>query len=262
MSLVYSAIVPHPPIIIPNIGKENANKLENTIKSYEKIRKELIKNDVDTIFIISPHGSVQSKSFTLNLSPEFYCDFKNFGDLETKETWIGNIGLAHRIKEHLETRAPLQMTTEHELDHGSAIPLMLLTKGLNKIKIIPLYYSGLSNEAHFQFGQLLNRELNYNKDRIAVIASGDLSHRITKDAPAGYSPKGKKFDKKLIELLSKNKTDEILKMDHELISDAGECGLKSILILLGILDSIKHVPKLLSYEYPFGVGYLTMSFEM
>ena len=262
MSIVYSAIVPHPPIIIPNIGKENVKKLDATVKSFERIQKELIKNEVDTIFIISPHGSVQSESFTLNLSPEFYCDFKNFGDLETRQTWAGNIGLAHRIREQLETKAPLQMTTEHELDHGSAIPLLLLTKELKNIKVIPLYYSGLSDEAHFQFGQLLNRELIYNKDRIAVIASGDLSHRITKDAPAGYSPKGKKFDKKLIELLSKNKTEEILKMDPELISEAGECGLKSILILLGIINNIKHVPKLLSYEYPFGVGYLTMSFDM
>ena len=262
MSLIFSAIVPHPPIIIPNIGKGNLKKLENTIKSFEKIRKELIDNAIDTIFIISPHGIVQSESFTLNLSPEFFCDFKNFGDLETKKTWAGNIGLAHRIREQLETKAPLQMTTEHELDHGSAIPLLLLTKDLNNIKIIPLSYSGLNNEAHYKFGQLLKRELIFNKDRVAVIASGDLSHRITKDAPAGYSPKGKKFDKKLIDLLEKGKTDEILKMDHDLINEAGECGLKSILILLGIIDDIKHTPKLLSYEHPFGVGYLTMVFEM
>lgn len=262
MSLIFSAIVPHPPIIIPNVGKENLNKLEKTIKSFEKIRKELIKNNIDTVFIISPHGSVQSKSFTINLSPEFFCDFKNFGDLETRNTWTGNIGLAHRIREQLETKAPLQMTTEHELDHGTAIPLLLLTKELKNIKIIPLFYSGLNNDAHFKFGQLLSRELIFNKDRVAVIASGDLSHRITKDAPAGYSPKGKKFDKKLIELLEKEKTEEIIKMDHNLINEAGECGLKSIIILLGILDGIKHTPKMLSYEHPFGVGYLTMIFEM
>jgi hypothetical protein len=36
----------------------------------------------------------------------------------------------------------------------------------------------------------------------------------------------------------------------------------SILILLGILDEVKHEPQLLSYEYPFGVGYLTMEFKL
>lgn len=262
MSLVYSAIVPHPPILIPSIGKENLNKLEETSRAFERIRKELIKNEVDTIFIISPHGMVQPKAFTINLSPEFHCDFRNFGDLETSRTWPGAISLAHRIREQLETKAPLQMTTEHELDHGSAVPLFLLTENLKNIKIIPLYYSGLNYDAHFKFGQLLKRELLFHKDKIAVIASGDLSHRITKDAPAGYSAKGKKFDKKFIDLLKQNKADEILKMDHELIHEAGECGLKSILILLGILDGIKHTPKMHSYEHPFGVGYLTMSFDL
>lgn len=262
MSLVYSAIVPHPPILIPNIGKENINKLESTVRSFEKIKSDLKKKEIDTIFIISPHGSVQPEAFTINLSPEFYCDFKNFGDLETKRTWAGDIGLAHRIREQLETKAPLQMTTTHELDHGSAVPLFLLTSELKNVKIIPLYYSGLNYDAHFKFGQLLQRELLFHKEKIAVIASGDLSHRITKDSPAGYNAKGKKFDKKFIDLLRQNKTEEILKMDHELIHEAGECGLRSILILLGILDGIKHVPKLHSYEYPFGVGYLTMSFDL
>ncbi len=262
MSLVYAAIVPHPPIIIPSIGKENADKLGDTARAMEKIRKELIKNEVDTILIISPHGSIQSQAFTINLSPEFHCNFQNFGDLETNQVWTGNVSLAHRIREQMETKAPLQMNTEHELDHGSAIPLLLLTKDLKNIKIIPLYYSGLNYDSHFKFGQLLKRELLYHKDKIAVIASGDLSHRITKDAPAGYSPSGKKFDKKLIDLLRQNKTAEILKMDHGLINEAGECGLKSILLLLGILDGIKHTPKLHTYEYPFGVGYLTMSFDL
>ena len=74
--------------------------------------------------------------------------------------------------------------------------------------------------------------------------------------------KGKKFDKKLIEYLTKAKTAEILKMDREFIAEAGECGLKSIMILLGILNNINFLPQLLSYETPFGVGYLVMNFKL
>ena len=109
---------------------------------------------------------------------------------------------------------------------------------------------------------MIKSKLLSSSARIAVIASGDLSHKLSKNAPAGYSPKGKKFDKKLIDCLLKKQTHEIIKFKPELIADAGECGLKSIIILLGVLEGMKYEPQLLSYESPFGVGYLTMNFKL
>jgi len=89
-----------------------------------------------------------------------------------------------------------------------------------------------------------------------VIASGDLSHRLSPSAPAGYSPKGEIFDNLLKELLSSKDTSGILNLDKELVEEAGECGLRSIMILLGILEKQNYKFKLLSYEAPFGVGYM------
>ena len=46
-------------------------------------------------------------------------------------------------------------------------------------------------------------------------------------------------------------------MNPDLIREAGECGYLSIIILLGLLSEIKGSKfKSLSYEGPFGVGYL------
>ncbi len=262
MSIVFSAIVPHSPILIPSIGKENLELLKSTELAFKKLEEDLRSSDVESIVIISPHGAVQSNSFSMNLSPEFTADFEEFGDLTTKMKLAGDIGLAHKIRERMETRAPLQMISDPNLDYGSGVPLYLLAKNMPNIKIIPLYYSGLDLEAHFKFGQLLKREFMVNQERIAVIASGDLSHKLTKDAPAGYSPRAKKFDKKLIENLVNQKTGDILKMKGDFIAEISECGLKSILILLGILDGMKYHPEMLSYEAPFGVGYLTMNFKL
>jgi len=262
MSIVFSAIVPHSPFLVPPIGKENLELLKATELAFQKLEENLRLNDVETIVIISPHGVVQSNSFSMNLSPEFTVNFEEFGDLTTKMRLSGDIGLAHRIRERMETRAPLQMISNQNLDYGSGVPLYLLAKNMPNIKIIPLYYSGLDLEAHFKFGQLLKREFMVNQERIAVIASGDLSHKLTKNAPAGYSSKAKKFDKKLIENLIKQKTDDILKMKNDFIAEISECGLKSILILLGVLDGVKYRPEILSYEAPFGVGYLVMNFEL
>jgi len=261
MPIIFSAIVPHPPILIPAIGKENLNQIKKTESSYQKLEQDLYASEPDSIIIISPHGLIQADAFTMNLSPEFKINFESFGDFTTKLKFVGDIGLTYKIKENLETKAPLQLITEEILDHGSGVPLYLLAKNLKTVKIIPLYYSGLDLKAHFQFGQLLKREFLVNKQRIAVIASGDLSHRLTKGAPAGYSPKAAKFDKKLIEYLKNEKTQDILNLNEALIIEAGECGLKSIAILLGILEGMKYSPEMLSYEAPFGVGYLTMNFK-
>jgi len=262
MSLVFSAFVPHPPIIIPQIGKENLKKIDSTVKAYGKLASELEKSKAETILIISPHGEVQNGSFTMNLAPNFTCNFEDFGDFSTKKSWPGDIVLAYKIREKLETTAPLQLVSTPVIDHGTSIPLFMLTQNIPKIKIIPLYYSGLDLDAHFKFGQLLKRELLIQNKKIAVIASGDLSHRITENAPAGYSPKGKKFDKKIVKYLSEKKTSELLDIDKNLILEAGECGLRSILIQQGIMDNIKHSPQVLSYEYPFGIGYLTINFRL
>jgi AmmeMemoRadiSam system protein B len=262
MSIVFSAIVPHSPFLIPTVGKENLLRLKATESSFRKLEEDLYASKAETIIIISPHGSTQSNSFTMNVSPEFVTHFDDFGDLTTKINFTGDIGLAHKIRERMETKAPLQLISEPKLDYGSGVPLYLLTPHLPKIKIIPIYYSGLDLEAHLKFGQLLKRELMVNKNRVAIIASGDLSHRLTRDAPAGYSPKAKKFDQKIIDYLLNKKTDDIIKLKHNLLAEVCECGLKSIIILLGTLSGINYQPQTLSYEAPFGVGYLVMRFEL
>ncbi|MFA6170913.1 MAG: AmmeMemoRadiSam system protein B [Patescibacteria group bacterium] len=261
MSLVFSSIVPHPPLIIPSVGKENAALLKKTSESYKKLEEDLYASQPETLIIISPHGCIQENSFSLNQSPEFTANMEGFGDFSTKLTVSGNIMLAHKIRERLETKAPLQMISEEKLDYGASVPLLQLVPHLPKIKIIPIYYSGQNLEANYLFGRLLKKEILRTKERVAVVASGDLSHRLSKNSPAGYSPKGKKFDKELIELLLTGKTQEIIKMDEKFIHEACECGLKSIAILLGILDGMKCRPIELSYESPFGIGYLAMQFK-
>lgn len=262
MSIVFSAITPHPPLLILGVGKDNLTRLKETSNACRKLEEILYASKVETILVISPHGLVQTDSFSMNLAPEFVASFEQFGDFATKLTFAGDVGLAHRIRENLETKASMQLISQPSLDHGSSVPLFLLAKNMPAVKIIPLYYSGLDLEAHFNFGKLLNRELIFAKNRIAVIASGDLSHCLSREAPAGYSAKGQKFDQKLIEYLMKNQPEEILKMNRQLIAEASECGLKSIMILLGILDGVNHEPQKLSYEAPFGVGYLVMNFRL
>lgn len=264
MALVFAAFTPHTPLITPHIGKEHRSLLQKTDAAFETLKNELYAAKPDTVIIISAHGDLLPSAFTLNLHPTFTIQFKDFGDLVTKQFYKSDIGLTHHLKESLETTQPITMTSTEEVDHGVGVPLIRLLEPFKHSapKIVPLMYSMLNFDSHYSFGVHLQQDILNSTKRIAVVASGELSHRLTKKSPAGFSPKGEEFDSRVCALVESNKLSDLVKLEPALVDEAGECGFRSLLILAGILNSIGQTPKILSYEAPFGIGYLTANFEL
>ncbi len=261
--LIFAAISPHPPVLIPNIGKNNLNEITKTKNSLEYLNEELYSLKPDTIIIISPHGIIQEDIFTVQVNDKYYGDFQSFGDFETKFEFKSDISFINKIKIRAEKKnLPIQLIHKTSLDHGALVPLYYLTKNIPDVKIVPISFSMLDYQDHFEFGRYLKKTIGRSNKRIALIASGDLSHALTENAPAPYSPKGEIFDKKIIQILEKKDYGKLLTMDENLIKEAKECGLRSFTILSGVLNEIEHEAKLLSYENPFGVGYLVMNFKL
>lgn len=262
MSLVFSAIVPHPPILIPSIGKENLDKIAKTKEAYQQLERDLYASKPDILIVISPHGHMEPNHFTINLSDKFEVNFEDFGDFSTKLKVAGDTTLMTIDKERIASKSPLNIISEEKLDHGVGVPFFYLGQNIPNLKIIPINFSLLDNQSHLEFGKNIKEVVMASDKRIAVIASGDLSHCLTESAPAGFNPQGKEFDEKLIELLKTGDSQAIANIDKELIEHATECGLRSILILLGILNHINYKTKILSYEAPFGIGYLVANLEL
>jgi AmmeMemoRadiSam system protein B len=262
--IVFAGIVPHPPIIIPTIGQPADLKLvKKTIEGMEKLAEKFAKTKPETVIIISPHGPVDFNNFTITNSPTLAGHFYNFGDFQTELIFQNDEKLIEAIKkESQKQKIPLRLANIKELDHGVLVPLYYLAKKYPNFKVVPLTYSYLDLKTHFQFGQVLESIINNQKTKVGFVASGDLSHRLSPDAPAGYSPRGKEFDQKLIELLKKKDIEGILNMDPNLVEEVGECGYRSIIILLGVLEGLDWQPEILSYEGPFGVGYLVANFRL
>jgi MEMO1 family protein len=254
--LVFSAIVPHPPLLIPTIGKDNLDKLAKTIKAFDILEEDLEKANPDTIIIISPHGEVNFDAFTINTNETYTANFNNFGEFSTKLEFKSDLNFIMELKRKYESSMPIQLISQDNLDHGASVPLYYLTRKNKNRRIVPINYSFLSYDKHVEFGRLIKDAIFSLDRKYAIIASGDLSHKLNKNAPAGFSPQAKEFDKKLIQLLKKKNVENILNIDSKLVEDSAECGLKSILILLGVMANIDYEFEVLSYESPFGVGYL------
>lgn len=259
--ICFSAITPHPPLLIPGIGEpDDLKRVQNTVNAMEALSQKFQDANPEAVIIISPHASLDPYSFAINADKFLKGDLMDFG-LDKEFIFENDLELADKIiAAGKKEKIPLT-TYEAALDHGALVPLYYLAKN-QKIQIVHLSFSFFSLAEHYKYGKVIGKVCGKSKKRIALIASGDLSHRLTMDAPAGYSPLGKKFDEKLIELLEKKETSALINLDKILIEEAGECGLRSIIILLGALAEKKYEFNKLSYEGPFGVGYLVAELKL
>jgi len=259
----FASICPHPPIMIPSIGENHVSEIKSTVRAMLELEKKIEEKEISTIVIISPHGPVQMDAMSINGNAIIKGNFLQFGN-DISMTIENNLDLVENIKKISEIK---NITTEIvgndiSLDHGAMVPLYFLKKHNPKIKIVSIAFSYLDFEKHFEFGKAVYEAIETIDENVALVASGDLSHRLIPKAPLGYSPRGKEFDKLLIKLLENNKVSEIMNLDSELTEEAGECGLRSIIILLGALSSSKYKFQKMSYEGPFGVGYLVGEFKL
>lgn len=266
MPLIKAILLPHSPLLIPEIGRANYSFLNKTANIYKQVAEELKAQEVETIIIISPHALAEDNEFLINIAPEMTIDLKDFGFIPPKTIINGDSFLADQIKNYLKENSELkiQLVSQEIIDYGSAIPTYLFKNIINNFKLLIISPATEKTlEEQFNFGQNLKEIIKASDKKIALIASGDLSHRLKKKSPSGYSPKGAKFDNKLIEFLSnsENAVSDILKMDKKLIKDASECGLKPIMITLGVLDKTAWQGEVLAYQTDFGVGYLSLNFK-
>ncbi|GAH79040.1 unnamed protein product [marine sediment metagenome] len=147
------------------------------------------------------------------------------------------------------------------LDWGFDVPLYFLAKNFKGE--VETYLTGSeSPQFYFEKGKKVYSTTLKEGKKYALIASGDLSHCLKEEGPYGFHSDGPRFDKALIKFLKEKDIKNFLKLD-EMFPQAGECGLRSFSFLLGILEAsgIDWQPEILSYEGPFGVGYLVANFK-
>lgn len=178
------------------------------------------------------------------------------GSEEDREKVGKTLGALDKLNQDFQASKPDQITiSSPHPDWGFNVPLYFLASDFSGE--IERVLTGVETpQEHFQKGKELSSNLEKEK-RYALIASGDLSHCLKDKGPYDFHPDGPKFDEALIENLKEKNIKNILTLDNQ-FPEAGECGLRSFSFLLGLLEGqeAEWNPEILSYEGPFGVGYL------
>lgn len=258
MSWIWAALTPHPPIIIPEVGRgreaEAGLTLEGTRMLLEKLTALPNGGRPEVLLILSPHQPYVDGGLFLNAARELSGDLGHFRapgvsfDLKTSDLIVD---LARHIS---AAGLPVASGEVEKLspDHGSQVPLYFLRQIYADLPPVILANPvGLTPAQALKLGRAL---AEFSDQRSwALLASGDLSHRLTREAPAGYSPEGEMFDRDVMSAFKSGAPEELLAAwPSSRLAKAGECGFRSALSLMGLVGGPIEV---LSYEGPFGVGY-------
>lgn len=271
MSVVFCGVCPHPPIVVPEVGGDDCREVEATQQALLELGRRVKESGAETVVIISPHAPIFKDAVGINMTPVLKGDLSRFLASSVRFELKNDLALAGEIKEQaagvglavveLDKDMGRQYDIDLELDHGVTVPLYFLQKAGVELPLVHVSMAlGMPERLCF-FGLAVRRAAQSLGRKTALLASGDLSHCLAPGAPGGYNPRGEEFDREMTRLLAGPDVEGIIKMDRALVRQAGECGYHSIVMMLGALDGYDVKAQVLSYEGPFGVGYLVASYQ-
>jgi aromatic ring-opening dioxygenase LigB subunit len=153
----------------------------------------------------------------------------------------------------------LVISTPHR-GHGVDVPMSFLVAAMGwRAPVDEVLTDDPSYVRYAELGAELRRQEGSTGDRVAVIASGDCSHRLSPSGPYPPHPRAPELDAAIVLAICSGGADALLAIDPALIEAGGECGLRSFVFALSALEPVDC--EVLSYQAPYGVGYLVATLE-
>ena len=265
MPIIAAYAVPHPPILLPEIGRGEEVKVAKTAESYAEVARRIAAAKPDVLIVVSPHATLYGDYFHLSPGTGANGSLAAFQAPDIALQVEYDAELVKRIEKCArmwDIPAGTMGEREPKLDHGALIPLWYARHAGVTCKVVRIGLSGLPALSHYRLGQCIAEAADALNRRAILVASGDLSHKLTADGPYGYAKEGALLDAQLTASLASGDFQSLLTISPELAGAAAECGLRSFQIMAGALDQKAVTHTLLSYEGPFGVGYAVAAFEV
>ena len=263
MPIIAAFMVPHPPMIVPEVGRGSEKQVAKTIASYEKVAGEIAALKPDTIIISSPHSVMYSDYFHLSPGSGAHGSFAEFGapgvkfEVEYDEELVN---LIEAKAQGLHFPAGTLGEKNPALDHGTMVPLWFILKKYKDFKLVRTGLSGYDLLKHYEYGMMIKDAVEELGRRVVYVASGDLSHKLQDYGPYGFAKEGPEYDKRIIDVCSGARFGELFDFDENFCEKAAECGHKSFVIMAGALDGMAVEAEQYSHEDVTGVGYGICSF--
>lgn len=254
--IVFAGLMPHAPILVPGVGTEQHAEAVPTMDAMATVSIHAVANHPDTLVLISPHSPRQPGAFGIWRPTRLRGSLAKFGAPEAQV----DVPIDQAFVERLEMEAAgcgirTWRITDESLDHGATVPLFYLQSAGWKGPTVIVSLDHPGDGAPAKWGQAIAATAQRLSRRTAVIASGDMSHRLTRSAPCGYHPEAHRFDEAFISLLRNGAFHDVPAIDASLEELAAEDVAESTMVALAAADYRTEGHVVLSYQAPFGVGY-------
>ncbi|MDO5455530.1 MAG: AmmeMemoRadiSam system protein A [Eubacteriales bacterium] len=258
MAILAAFMVPHPPMIVPQVGRGSEKQIMKTIRAYEQVADEIAALQPETIIITSPHSVMYSDYFHISPGRSAKGNFGSFRapQVSFEETYDAELVLAISAlaKESGFPAGPMG-ERDKRLDHGTMVPLYFVRQKYTGGKIVRIGLSGLPLTEHYRLGILIREAVEQLGRRAVFIASGDLSHKLQEYGPYGFAPEGPRYDARIMDVCARAAFGELFDFDENFCDKAAECGHRSFVIMAGAFDGTAVKATRLSHEDVTGVGY-------
>ena len=258
MAIKAAYMVPHPPLIVPAVGRGGEKQITETTAAYERAAEDIARIEPDTIVILSPHSIMYADYFHISPGKGADGDFGRFGAPQVSFHEEYDTEFVRTLSRHLsENDFPggTEGERDRKLDHGTMVPLYFIRRYYGGGKIVRIGLSGLSLTDHYALGTYIRQTAEELGRSTVIVASGDLSHKLKEYGPYGFDPAGPVYDKKIMEAAAAADFGGMLAFDEELLDKAAECGHRSFVIMAGTLDGCGVTAEVLSHQDVTGVGY-------
>ena len=258
-------MVPHPPLIIPEVGRGEEQIISETSAAYDKAAAFAASLRPDTVVVASPH-SIMYRDY-MHISPGTGAA----GDLGAFRAPQVRIEAEYdtemvKLMSEMAMKEGLSAGTEGErdpsLDHGTLIPLYFLNKYLENFRVIRIGLSMLPFSDHYRLGQIVQKAAEELGRNVVFIGSGDLSHKLQKYGPYGFVKEGPEYDERIMEACGSADFGKLLTFDVRFCEKAAECGHRSFCIMAGALDGLSVNTEKLCHQDVTGVGYGVCTYQV
>ena len=261
--IIAAFMVPHPPMIVPEVGRGSEKQIEKTISAYEKVAEQIAELKPQTIIISSPHSIMYSDYFHISPGAGAAGSFAEFGAPQVKFDIDYDEELVNLIANKAEEAGfPAGTLGERnpKLDHGTMVPLWFILKKYKDFKLVRTGLSGQDFLKHYEYGMMIKDAAKELNRRVVYIASGDLSHKLQTYGPYGFAKEGPEYDARIMDVCSGARFGELFDFDENFCEKAAECGHRSFVVMAGALDGKAIDATQYSHEDVTGVGYGICSF--
>ncbi len=264
MPIIGAYMVPHPPLIVPEVGRGGERQIEATRAAYARAAEEIAALKPETVIISSPHAVMYTDYFHISPGRGAEGNFAQFRapGVRFRERYDTElVGAIERIAKAEDFPAGTRGERTPALDHGTMVPLYFLRQYLSDFALVRIGLSGLPLEDHYRLGQIVQKAVEGTGRRAVWIASGDLSHKLQSYGPYGYAPEGPEYDARIMDVCARAAFGELFDFDEGFCERAAECGHRSFVMMAGALDGTRVEAQALSHEDVTGVGYGICTFR-